>query len=762
MSQEYQEMETDEFQLVNCPDEILLKIFCNLSNHSLLQAIRVCKRFEMIAEASFSKKYSGASEDNFYKLTISGANFTDERKQFQSIFCNFGKAMRAIKIDFMNESVARNHWLPTLIRRHCTSTKKLSIAQASQVDLSDIVCFLPNLTHLSLERIEFLNQKWTQYTFPKLIHFSVDRQMHEADLNAIITFIDRNPQMEHLYLYSIEKSYEFLYAVNGKLNNVKTLGLSCKKAKKANIMDKSSILRMDSLKTLTVGIDQNSFVPLLTSIREGIKTIEELTVSYVGYYHELNVEEVKLLCSFDMLKTLELTVSWQLSFDLLKLLIINLPNLVSFSLADAYNLCGTHDEILNVVTTCQKLSLLRLTIHSDLPVVDYSFCTRFADIVEVNGTKLKLELYSEPDKMIFTVDEARLIKYCDDENENKEHSILYWKGYDVTLSLSNKNLLQLNEEILKKIFTFLDGKALSACYQTCVRAKQLALECIAENGFYCAVTPPKCTSEDTFMVLGEHIQRITVNLTHDTYDSDDDEDIEGTESHKLKTTFIKWVNQYCGKSLVDMEIESTVQNKTIFYCPQLRKLKLACISTQKLQLFRCPELRHLDIYYFEEEVTVSIDWRQSFPNLTSLTIGSYNSTVEQFLSGLNASICSQINYLSLSGKWETGGRLRSDWLKLTNIIVRFGRLVTLHLRIKGIEKSNFKFLFENCSMLTELIIFSDSRFYNSDVLFVKLFRTIKQNCMQMEVIGLVGNTSLFSLASLHQIYSMFPKLKFIK
>lgn len=93
-------------------------------------------------------------------------------------------------------------------------------------------------------------------------------------------------------------------------------------------------------------------------------------------------------------------------------------------------------------------------------------------------------------------------------------------------------------------------------------------------------------------------------------------------------------------------------------------------------------------------------------------------------------------------------------MKLTNILARF-RLVTLHLRMKGIEYSNFKFLFERWPMLVELTIF----YCNGHT---EMFHTIKNNCQQLEVIQLVVDKSKGRLdrRSLENIRSMFPKTAF--
>lgn len=110
--------------------------------------------------------------------------------------------------------------------------------------------------------------------------------------------------------------------------------------------------------------------------------------------------------------------------------------------------------------------------------------------------------------------------------------------------------------------------------------------------------------------------------------------------------------------------------------------------------------------------------------------------------------------LTINGSFETN--VRRHWLKLTNIVARFVRIKTLNLYINGIEGSNFKFLFENCSMLVELtMLYSCERRKEEENL--DFFRTMKCNCKQIEIVPLVGKKSDFKCGSFGIIHSMFPK-----
>lgn len=183
----------------------------------------------------------------------------------------------------------------------------------------------------------------------------------------------------------------------------------------------------------------------------------------------------------------------ELSLELLEVLVRNLPTLVSFSLGNAENLCE-NDDLLAVVSTCQKLLHLYLHVDPHLPLLNYNFHTRFNDILESNGSNLKLELHNEFDKIVLTRDEGRLIHQKSYGGELLfQHSIRYWKGYDAAYNTSNKNLLELNKDVLANITSYLDGNALYAFYQTCKQTQAIGegksftknfLRCGSSNKIY--------------------------------------------------------------------------------------------------------------------------------------------------------------------------------------------------------------------------------------------------------------------------------------
>lgn len=722
--------------LLDIPDEILLEIFNNLSDHTLTQVVHVCKRLKAIAGTSFANRYSSASADTFYSLKIFGDNCTDERKQYQKVFQHFGGSMKAITVDFNWDVVVRNHWLPLLIQRYCKSMMKVKIANSRGMNLQGFVRTLPNLAELSLERIQFSDLEWTQYSYPKLVNFSVCSCKIVQE--ALHVFITRNPQLEILSLRSVQQHDNgIIHLICDKLHNLKKLKLMDEDT--INLTKTVSLHPMDCLISLTIRVDESSFIPYLTVI-QGLKKVEELNVCS-WRTHKLRAGDVDLLSSFKTLKTLELQDAYELPADLLKIIISRLTNLVSFSLGDAQNLFQTTDDLLGVVFVCRNLSFLELYMCTVEPILVYDLCTRFVDIMETNECNLKMELsFSEFDTTVFTRHEVCREDYS---NENmKRHQMLYWKGYDA-IDSQKINFLDLNNEVLTKVFKLLDGNAISSLFQTCKKLQQLVIEHIAENEpFRCYVNPKKFTNENVFIVLQNYIRRIVIDLTDNIHTYDDDD--EGTKSKAVLTKFVECVHQHCGNSLTELKVKGDVQIRSILSWPNLKKLELPSIDIEKLQLFHCTQLSHLNIRYFSGDST-NVNWTNGFPNLTSLEFGRYSESVGLFLWYLSDKVCHQIKNLHIEGPFKERGR----WLKLTSVIARFGHLVALHIQVNGPDKSKFKILFENYSMAVELMIRGGTFDYlDYERIFADLFRTIQQKYEQVNVTSLKFETYVESVNTL--------------
>lgn len=732
-----QMMETGQINLMDFPNEILLKIFYNLGNFALLRATRVCHRFKAVAKETFSMKYDGAFKKKYFQLHVS-------RKQYHPLLCTFGDNITAIDIQFRDKFEigigVKNHWLIGTIQSYCQSITKANVSNGGGVDLENIILFMPNLTHLRLENITSLNDEWTKYTYPKLIHFSV-LHFRNVSNKMLATFVMKNQQLQGVAL----SGFEIEIGVLNTLKQLKSLNIDA-------FTKNCSVLKMDNLKSLTLRIPT---FHTLTYYQDGCRNVEYLNV--VSYHGDILLEDINILCSFDGLKTL---ILWNrsLKLELVKALMLRLT-LVSLTLYPAENLFDSNDDLLDIASTCLKLSDLTLEIGTHLPMLSYDFYNRFAGIIECNRSNLKMEIRScNTDRIVMTREEARLVR----ENENRYEStvlcsVLYWKGYDAAYNQSNTNLLQLENKILENIVSYLHLNDLRAFYQTCKQTQQLVKEHLSQNIVYSSAHPTKFIHENVYKILGGEILRMAIDFLKLSDLAAYKEDENVTELKRMK--FIKNINQYC-ENLVELEIKHQFVSATVLSWPNLKKLKFSSygIITLTLQKFHCPKLTHLEIDFYSRHLfDVSFDWTDSFRNVTSLKFGFYNEHVEMLLSVIIPTISHQLNELSLGPNDDCMIKEDYQWMKLINIITSIEQLVGLHIHFIGIHRSNFNFLFENSPKLVELSIFCGDDVYMKS--YIEMFRSIQVNCNQIKVIQLVGKSSAFEASFLEKIYSMFRKTK---
>lgn len=759
MMETIEEMETNEFNLMDFPNEVLLHIFCNLDDTSLLRAVSVCKRFKSIAEKTFTKKYNGTSEGKYYKFKVLPKNFVEQRKQYLSLVSNFGECMSAIalKFDGYGKIVANNHWLIRLIQRYCVSITKLKITGGSIIDISSIVCNMPRLTDLFLYSFQLDNHTWTKYTYPDLIQFSA-KLVRGMNLQDFFIFITHNPQLQHLYLYE-SLPIDVLHAVDDQLNKLKTLELSCEKDTFTNY---STTFKMDSLEAVTLRYD-SSLIPILSSLRKGCNNIEHLCIYR---YHGLDIADIEVICSFDALKTLKIYDVYEFPLKLFKKLIHGLPSLTSVSISDAGDICKSHDDLLSVVEMCHRLSTLTLMpFHfSKVPKLNYDFYERFANIIERNGSNLKLYLESEDfeDKTIVSKEEIQFIFASN--SDVLSHNILFWKGYDAVHSSS---ILDLNEKILMKIIDSLDGNDLYAFYQTCKHMQKLVKKYLSEHVLWSTLDPFRhpevLVGENVYHGLGQHIHRLKLNLKSSCID---DTDLDEVAAYKKKVlTYLKTVNKHCGKYLIALNVdinEEDIEEEIHLSWTNLRELSFGNpINNQTLRMFDCPHLTQLEIQHYEETlVNVPFIFSDSFRNIVSLKFRCYNEHVEKFMIGLSQMICDQLKDLSLDCSafdlpWFQK-KQKDRWIMLINIITRCQHLQTLHVLAPGIQYENFKFLFENTSKLMELSIDLSHHIFNEKEVN-KLLYQVKLNCKQIRVVQMVGKAKNFTKSFKNSVRSSFPK-----
>lgn len=72
-------------------------------------------------------------------------------------------------------------------------------------------------------------------------------------------------------------------------------------------------------------------------------------------------------------------------------------------------------------------------------------------------------------------------------------------------------------------------------------------------------------------------------------------------------------------------------------------------------------------------------------------------------------------------------------VELINIVSRFRKLTILQLIVPGVERSDTKYLFENCTDLMQFGVWCNGEFLSEEI-----FKHVKKNCLQIGTIQLFG------------------------
>lgn len=755
-------------ELKDLPDEVLLLMMGFLNDTTLLDMTGVCKRFKAIAKEVFTKKYSGTSKDDYYKLNIYPANLIEQHKQYRPFFIMFGEDIIAIRIEFCEESrVANDHWFIDLIKKHCEKLAKISIWCGKCVDLTWLP--KPTLTHLCLNYCTLRNHSWTSYRYPKLIYFS----RNELDgKQRFEEFIDNNGQLQELRLEGEYLYINILHSISGKLNDLKSLYIqtynSSAFSERIVQLPKLEDLKLyhdaatgdDTTDDDTNGDDytdgDKTDASILRSLSTGCKNITSFDFSGSQYCIPWDDEKINALCGFKQLESLKLSASI-IKIAHIKRIIQELVSLTSLYLIHINE--EMIDHVFDVISICSKLKNLAISFckGDNSIMLKHDFIIRLAaTTVHKLGIKITLKRNFKTKDMIFSQGEVR----CG-------NSIVYWSGYDPIHNQTDLTLLSLGKACMEKIFDYLNMNDQSALYNTCMQTQKFVADYVSNTAFHVS---------DLYEGIDEHAFECLVPIVrHMIVDC------------KISLQQWKFISRY-GTKLIELNVThrepSTLQRANISL-PNLKKLTFFAIDFEGLRSINCPLLTYFAVSNFNKQ-SITITAARTFHigdssrNLTVLKVievitfcafrfncfslfflqfDLINDGVVKFLTGLDEHICNQLIELSLgkstSVEESTIKTVDDRLLKIVNVIAQCRNLNILRLIIANIEKMNSKILFEHCTKLTDFTIYCSDYYYRSG----NMFDCLRANCKNIKSIQIViadSKKHAFVLKFLHRIIVEFP------
>lgn len=609
------ESTVNHFRLYDLPNEILLKVMTQLNDVSLLDMTQVCRRFRAIAKDAFAKKYSGRTDDDYYKLKVFCENEFEEYKRYRSCFRVFGENMNAIDIRFFDDSpVPRDHWLIGLIHRFCTSLAKISIRDGQQLDLTVIIPRKSALTNLRLDGVGVSDHSWANIHYCRLTSFTV---FHTIERHALDTFLRNNRQIKHLEFAYHSFHFNVFDLMSGQLHELTSLRVLYDDLEMIPSEALDSI-KLEALEVFEICADAGKALDVLKAISKGCKKLNRLSIQEDSDDHiSWDDDCIQAICEFKMLKSISMC-SCSLGIHWLNEIIQNLPDLSALHLTHVDSGSEIYENVPETVNLCSKLSKLNIGICGKPPELSVDFLTQIAATTRNNGNiKVILECEYQHD-IVSTQGEVR-----------SGNALIYWDGYDPMLSQSTLNLLDLDDRCLNKIIGLLEPSSQCDLYNTCKRTRKMVSDFISNHVFYASLN----MDGRIFQSLGRHIRCMNLEIYGVNNDSENDSKIN--ESWKR-------INRYCSKMT-----ELNINNKTVrvldyIHCipilrwPTIRKLIFSTshnkqIGYHTLRSFECPSLSYLEVQGFvDRNSTLNAlgGWtvEEAFCNLTTLKVSILSGT----------------------------------------------------------------------------------------------------------------------------------------
>lgn len=713
---ETEDTQNDEFNMLDFPNEVLLRIFNNLNDSNLLDVSFVCIRFKTIAKETFSRKYNGLTKERYFTVNIT--EYPD-LKMYRPFFQRFGPQMTAIHCNLsgVNEIIS----ITIFLKMFCSFVTHFMLFTTSRfVQFIDLFRSIPNVTHLTITRADFYGWNRNQ-RFPHLIYLGMEsvRSFTSILLNH---FVQNHPQLKHVHLNDCRDLTSPLLVLSGL--NLNSLTLTNSYTSTAE----SFMVQFNELESLNITVT-TSLIDLAAF--KGCKMLKDLCINSVQNQHEDVVEEgqfqqiaelIDIISSFDGLNTLNIS-GFNFTAGSIHYLVHCLPNLINLSLTYKNYFYGDffYDDILSLFTESKRLKKIIVSnCYFDLPF-NLDFQRRFTKIAENRGSHLSFIYALGKSKIIIT-----------DQTYIENGQLQYWIGYELNRSQSTVHFLDLNDKCIDKIASFLTISEATNLYETCKQMKK-------------AVRPriSMCTFEIYYFDIDKSIdwlEPIANDVKKISVIGDGDSDDMFTIFHLIEAN--------CGNHLTELTVSmvwSDRMNELNVCLPNLEKLILNSIESafpNILPAINCPKLRHLEI----GECTVqevpaafnSLNLGIPFDNLNTLKIKCFDRIFAYILNSFSENICQNIEEFTVEELSIAGINHSIDTLYnfLIIIVMRFRNLTSLNLIEPCLEKTNTKFLFERCNKLVKLSIGYN---YRSDrQLLCEIFSNhIRKNCKELKTVQIV-------------------------
>lgn len=285
---------------------------------------------------------------------------------------NCGKTVKELK--FINRSIDFNTMHKFLALEKLQITKFGSV----YVKTSNPGLF-PNLKILKITSLLVGNIEWLEQTFPKLIEFKFDSPRQPLNQNTLIEFIKRNPQLESLYMETIDMSSSFWHAFDD---------LSSTELRSMHIDNRYNGLNIDKIEHLSKCFTNLKYIhiPMKMDVaKQFVKLLAENNVPIeILSMDQCDIDCAEIIQKLKHIKALRIRSVFNIQRDLKKLC-KTLPTLKWLKI----EMIGLNEmEIIDALIYGKNLNMLSIIIHRKFSI-DSNFIYKLRNI---NNNRVKLEI----------------------------------------------------------------------------------------------------------------------------------------------------------------------------------------------------------------------------------------------------------------------------------------------------------------------------------------------------------------------------------
>lgn len=496
---------------------MLMQIFVNLDDISLLNLANNSYRFAAITKMAFEEKYA----DKDFVIAGGGKGSIDRyRDIYLELFQRFGAGIKAIKFIRVRE-LDYDHWIMHMIEQYTNRVERLKFEYCTIDRIELILSRYMNITDLIIHCSHYgQNDAVAKIpTFGNLRKLELTYELRYGNSVYIDVFeiMCHNPALETLILRGYEVP-EILLTIADHLKHLKELHLTSNDLPSNWVLSDDDIVMvvysLQHLKSLELSIS-NDHADLMHELGSNCKNIENLGVNYSDDDH-IDDQMIEALRQFENVTNLKVNFSHGFRIPIGPIA-ENFPNLSSLEISTLESSL----DLLSLLRKCKTLETIVIEVYSDYSMgsMNIQFFSEFIDIMQNRHGKIEFKELGE------------LVGYVTQTEIVWRNKLMHWIGYDHANNSSNLTLLDLanrsnatdaeqNQCPFDKILGFLDMDSLHSLSIASKRSKQLVDEFVnqkMEEGDEFTITDEFHRDGDRFDMIIEHAQRIkleTFQLEH--------------------------------------------------------------------------------------------------------------------------------------------------------------------------------------------------------------------------------------------------------